>query len=111
MCESPRAGVCTNTDFLLSKHELAQERLYRLWRAGWVRGENVALWAQSMERLQREGDCDYLVWLLQQFPPVWESEDAESEGSVRTAGYARGNEAFPGGPEARDRWDFSEPDQ
>ena len=77
MCESPRPSVCTNTDFLLSKHELAQERLYRMWRAGWVREENVLAWAQSMERLQREeGDCDYLVWLLQRFPPVWESEDA-----------------------------------
>ena len=76
MCESPRPGVCGGTDFLLSKHELAQERLYRLWRAGWVRGENVLLWAQSMERLQREGDCDYLVWLLQRFPTVWESSDA-----------------------------------
>ena len=77
MCQSPRPGVCGGTDFLLSKHELAQEKLYRLWRAGWVRGDNVLLWAQSMERLQREkGDCDYLVWLLQRFPPVWESEDA-----------------------------------
>ena len=71
MCESPRAGVCGGTDFLLSKHELAQERLYRLWRAGWVRDESVVLWAQSLERLQREGDCDYLVWLLQRFPPLW----------------------------------------
>ena len=64
-------GVCGGTDFLLSKHELAQERLFRLWRAGWVRGDNVQLWAQSMERLQAEGDCNYLVWLLQRFPPLW----------------------------------------
>jgi len=79
MCESPRAGVCTNTDFLLSKHELAQERLYRLWRAGWVTGVYVQRWAQSLERLQdEEGDCDYLMWLLRTFPPLVES-DAASE--------------------------------
>ena len=71
MCESPRPGLCTNTDYLLSKHELAQERLYRLWRADWVRGDNVLAWAQSVERLQREGDCEDLVWLLQRFPPLW----------------------------------------
>ena len=60
--------VCGGTDFLLSGHELAQERLHRLWRAGWVRGENVLLWTQSQKRPSLEGDCDYLVWLLQRFP-------------------------------------------
>jgi len=78
MCESPHPGVCTNTDFLLSKHELAQERLYRLWRAGWVTEGYVQLWAQSLERLQEEGDCDYLMWLLNTFPALVES-DAESD--------------------------------
>ena len=64
MCEHPRAGICGGTDFLLSKHELAQERLYRMWRAGWVREENVLLWAQRLERLQREDDCDsgHFTW-------------------------------------------------
>ena len=111
MCESPREGVCGATDFLLSKHELAQERLYRLWRAGWVREEHVLAWAQSMERLQREGDCDYLVWLLQRFPPLWESEDAESEGSLRGAGDAWSSEALSGSPQTRDRWDLPGTDQ
>ena len=80
MCECPRAGVCGGTDFLLSKHELAQERLYRLWRAGWVR-EHVLPWAQSLERLQAEGQCDYLMWLLQRWAPVYSAEEeAETEG-------------------------------
>ena len=78
MCESPRPGVCGGTDFLLSRHERAQERLYRLWRAGWVTGGYVQLWAQSLERLEREGDTDYLMWLLRTFPPLVES-DATSQ--------------------------------
>ena len=80
MCESPRAGVCGSTDFLMSSHELAQERLYRLWRAGWVT-EYVQLWAQSLERLQEEGDCDYLMWLLYTFPALVES-NAASERAI-----------------------------
>jgi hypothetical protein len=79
MPESPRAGVRGGTDFLLSAHERAQERLYRMWRAGWVRDETVLLWAQSLERLQREGDCAYMMWLLQRFPPVYSAEEMEEE--------------------------------
>ena len=53
-----------------------------MWRAGWVRDETVLLWAQSLERLQREGDCGYIMWLLQRFPPVYPAEEeAETEGS------------------------------
>ena len=82
MCESPRPGVCGGTDFLLSRHELAQERLYRLWRSGWVRDEYVLRWAQSLERLQREGDCEYIIWLLKRWPQVYPAEEeAETEGS------------------------------
>ena len=81
MCESPHAGVCTNTDWLLSKHELAQERLYRLWRAGWVTEGDVQLWAQSLERLQKECDCGYLMWLLDTFPALVES-DAASQRAI-----------------------------
>ena len=82
MLESPRAGVCGGTDFLLSAHERAQERLYRMWKSGWVREEYVLAWAKSLERLQREGDCDYIMWLLQRFPPVYPAEEeAETEGS------------------------------
>jgi hypothetical protein len=76
MCEPPRAGVCGGTDFLMSSHELAQERLYRLWRAGWVTKDDVQLWTQSLERLQGEGNCDYLMWLLRTFPPLVESDAA-----------------------------------
>ena len=99
ICESPIIGACKGTDFLLSEHELAQERLYRLWRAGWVQGENVLLWAQSIERLSLEGDCGYLIWLLQRFPRVWENEEhTTSEGSVRGNGGARTTERwFPPG--------------
>ena len=82
MPESPRAGVCGGTDFLLSAHECAQERLYRMWRAGWVRDETVLLWAESLQRLQLEGDCEYIVWLMQRFRPVYSAEEeAEAEGS------------------------------
>ena len=78
MCEPPRAGVCGGTDFLMSSHELAQERLYRLWRAGWVTKGDVQLWAQSLERLQGEGECDYLMWLLDTFPALVESDAASA---------------------------------
>jgi hypothetical protein len=61
----------------MSSHELAQERLYRLWRAGWAK-DDVQLWTQSLERLHGEGNCDYLMWLLRTFPPLVES-DAASE--------------------------------
>jgi hypothetical protein len=50
-----------------------------MWRAGWVRDETVLLWAQSLERLQREGDCAYMMWLLQRFPPVYSAEEMEEE--------------------------------
>ena len=53
-----------------------------MWRAGWVRDENVLLWAQSLERLQREGDCEYIIWLLKRWPQVYPAEEeAETEGS------------------------------
>ena len=48
--------------------------------AGLQRGY-VQLWAQSLERLQEEGDCDYLMWLLQTFPALVES-DAASERAI-----------------------------
>ena len=90
---------------MLSEHDRAQERLYRMWAAGWIRDQNIVRWAQSLERLQREGDCDYLVWLLQRFPQLYKS-DAASEGPVRRTGDARAGEALPGGEEA---WDSGEP--
>ena len=82
MCESPaQAGVCGGTDFLMSRHELAQERLFRLWKAGWVTGVYVQAWAKSLERLQEETNCDYLMWRLNRFPALVES-DAASERAV-----------------------------
>ena len=78
MCESPCAGVGGSTDFL-SQHELAQERLYRLWRAGWVTGGYVHLWARSLERLQGEEDCEYLMYLFRTFPALVESDAASSK--------------------------------
>ena len=81
MCESPCAVVGGSTDFPFSQHELAQERLYRLWRAGWVTGGYVQLWARSLERLKGEEDCEYIMWLFRTFPPLVES-DAASEGIV-----------------------------
>ena len=82
MRESAGHGVRTDTDLLLSEHELAQERLYRLWRAGWVRDEHVLPWAQSLERLQAEGQCDYIMWLFRGFPSLYPAEEeAETEGS------------------------------
>ena len=102
MRESAGHGVRTDTDHLLSEHELAQERLYRLWRAGWVRDEHVLPWAQSLERLQAEGQCDYIVWLLQHFPPLSESDNAESEGPVRPIGWPERSETLPGGDEKGD---------
>ena len=75
MSESSNNGICGGTDYLLSEHELAHERLYRLWRAGWVRSEYVLLWAQSLKRLSLEGECDYLMWLLQRFPRLCENEE------------------------------------
>ena len=52
-----------------------------MWKAGWVRDETVLLWAESLQRLQLESDCDYIMWLLQRFPPVYSEEEAETEGS------------------------------
>ena len=78
MCEPPCASVGGSSNCPISEHELAQERLYRLWRAGWVTGVYVQLWAQSLERLQEEGDCDYLMWLLRTFPALVESDAASS---------------------------------
>ena len=95
LSEDPNSGLCEGTDFLLSEHELAQERLYRLWRAGWLRGKDVLLWAQSLERLALEGECDYLIWLLQRFPGLWKNgEHGTSDESVRRVVNARTTEAW-----------------
>ena len=81
MCESPCTGVGGTTDFPFSQHELAQERLYRLWRAGWITEGYAELWAQSVERLQGEGDCEYLMYVFRTFPALVES-DAANERAI-----------------------------
>ena len=44
---------------LMSQHELDQEYLYRLWKAGRINDEYVQMWAKALSELQTEGDCDY----------------------------------------------------
>ena len=53
---------------LLSQHELDQEYLYRLWKAGRINAEYVQMWAKALTELQDESPCDYFVWLMQQNP-------------------------------------------
>ena len=50
----------------LSQHELDQEYLYSLWKAGKITDEYVQMWAKALSELQAEADCDYFVWLMQQ---------------------------------------------
>ena len=54
----------------LSEHELAQELLYRYWRAGWVFGDKLVLWCNAAEELERDAPCEYLQWLLQTYPQL-----------------------------------------
>ena len=50
---------------LLSQHELDQEYLYRLCKAGRITHAFVQIWAKALSELQTEADCDYFVWLMQ----------------------------------------------
>ena len=52
----------------LSEHEEAQEKLYLIWRSGVVQGAYIRAWANSVERLGAEGECNYLCWLFQTHP-------------------------------------------
>ena len=54
----------------LTEHELAQEKLYLIWRSGRVQATNVAEWAASLTRLQAEGDCIYFAWLMRAHPEL-----------------------------------------
>jgi hypothetical protein len=58
------------TAWLLSQHELDQEYLYRLWKAGRITHAYVQTWAKALSELQAEADCDYFVWLMQRNPPL-----------------------------------------
>ena len=53
---------------LMTPHELDQEYLYRLWKAGRINEEYVQMWAEALTELQAEADCDYFVWLLKNQP-------------------------------------------
>ena len=53
---------------LLSQHELDQEYLYRLWKAGRINAEYVQMWAKALTELQDESPCDYFVWLMKNQP-------------------------------------------
>ena len=54
----------------LSEHEEAQEKLYVIWRSGVLQGQDayIRAWANSVERLGVEGECNYLCWLFRTHP-------------------------------------------
>ena len=54
----------------LTAHEEAQEKLYLLWRSGMVQGAYIGAWARSLQRLAKEGECAYLLWLFRTHPPL-----------------------------------------
>ena len=60
------AGSSSET---LSEHELAQEKLYLIWRGNYLTTpELVQIWANSLFRLSQEGFCTYFDWLIQRNP-------------------------------------------
>ena len=58
------------TERLLSQHELDQEYLYRLWKAGGIGDDYVQMWAKALTELQSESPCDYFTWLLKNQPTL-----------------------------------------
>ena len=52
----------------MSQHELDQEYLYCLWKAGRINAEYVQMWAKALTELQAEANCDYFVWLMKNQP-------------------------------------------
>ena len=52
----------------LSQHELDQEYLYMLWKAGRITKKYVQMWATALSELQAEANCDYFVWLMKNQP-------------------------------------------
>ena len=74
--QSQSGMVCRERDTedrttqLLTPHELDQEYLYRLWKAGRINEEYVQMWAKALSELQTEANCDYFVWLTQQNPAL-----------------------------------------
>ena len=56
------------TERLLSQHELDQEYLYRLWKAGRINDKYLQMWTKALTELQDEAPCDYFVWLIKNQP-------------------------------------------
>ena len=55
---------------LLSQHELDQEYLYILWKAGRITADFAQMWATALSELEKESPCDYFVWLLKRNPRI-----------------------------------------
>ena len=53
---------------LMTPHELGQEYLYRLWKAGRINDEYVEMWTKALCELQTEADCNYFTWLMKNQP-------------------------------------------
>ena len=69
-CSSVCGGEDTRSRAILTEHECAQEKLYLIWRAGMLMN-SAAEWADSLARLQAEGECDYFCWLMRVHPPIY----------------------------------------
>ena len=54
----------------LSQHELDQEYLYRLWKAGKITEKYVQIWAMALSELEKESPCEYFLWLLKLNPQL-----------------------------------------
>ena len=69
-CQVGREGDTEDSAELyrLSPHELDQEYLYRLWKAGKITENYVQMWAKALSELQDEANCDYFVWLMENQP-------------------------------------------
>ena len=53
---------------LMTPHELGQEYLYRLWKAGRINDEYLKVWVKALCELQTQADCDYFAWLMKWQP-------------------------------------------
>ena len=67
------SSICRREDTRprITEHECAQEKLYLIWRAGMLDMTSAADWADSLARLQAEGECDYFCWLMRVNPQVY----------------------------------------
>ena len=54
----------------LSQHELDQEYLYRLWKAGKITEKYVQIWAMALSELEKESPCEYFLFLLKLNPQL-----------------------------------------